>query len=857
MVRGGASGYAAVVPGNAVESQLFSAIKRLDPETAMPPKNAERLSNEEINIIEHWINNGAPWPTGEQKEDILNDPRWKGKGKVTLPIRGGLAESWTNRSYKREDLWAYQPVAEVDVPKNVHPVDHFIEQKLQTKKLQGSSEATRSELIKRIYFDLTGLPPSFGEVQRFAQPNSDIKVEDLIDTLLNDQAYGEQMARIWLDVVRYADSDGFSNDYVRPNAWRYRDYVVRSFNQDKPYDQFVREQIAGDELDPDDPEMLIATGYLRMGPWEHTGMSVAKETRQLFLDDVVNNIGETFLSTPLMCAKCHDHKFDPVPSVDYYAIQAVFATTQFAERPAPFLPDENTYGIGEEKSRIERWIALTKKEQSIIVDKEERAAKRWFSARGKPYLPKKERRKLSQDQQPPRYYGLDYDDLGYRKVLQKRLQVLNKLKLRFEPLAYSVYNGEDRIHHSSRVFDLPEHTGDSLAKTYLLNNGSIFSPGPEVFPGILQAVPAAFKVDNPEQTVAALDLEISPNKMGRRQKLAEWITQPDHPITARSIVNRIWQMHFGKGLVEDPNNFGVNAKKPSHPELLNWLTTYFIKNNWSLKLLHRKIMTSDTYQRSCASENTNQEIVDPDNNWLAHFSPRRLEAEEVRDAILKITNELNYDKGGIPVRPEINMEVALQPRHIMGSIAQAYQPSRTAAERNRRTIYAERIRSLDDPFLNVFNKPRSENSCGRRSHSVVTPQVYALYNSEQMRSRALALAVDITQNNSKLETQIKQAIQRIWLRAPTHQDMEEALAYIIKMTEHHRHTQIPRRNFPVKVKRKMFEEMTGEPFEYTELLDIFENYQADQQYSDVIPQTRALADFCLLLFNSNEFIYVY
>jgi hypothetical protein len=373
----------------------------------------------------------------------------------------------------------------------------------------------------------------------------------------------------------------------------------------------------------------------------------------------------------------------------------------------------------------------------------------------------------------------------------------------------------------------------------------------------MQAIPLLQKHEK-ELTQSDLEMHIADRKDGRRLALAKWIAHPEHPLTVRSIVNRVWQFHFGKGLAEDPNNFGSTSKRPGNIELLDFLAGYLIKNQWSLKKLHRIILSSDAYQRSSSpTDPILQNQIDHDNELLSYFTPRRLVAEELRDAMLSISGELNGEMGGIPVRPEINLEVALQPRHIMGSLAQAYQPSRTPSARNRRTIYAERIRSLENPFLTVFNQPRTELSCGHRSPSTVTPQVFALFNSEQIRNRALALAASLTRIYDHPEDQIRWASRRIWLRDLDPTEVNLALEYLEKMTPYHEVNPISKKPPPTEVVRDMFEEMTGEPFSFIEKLDIYEHYVPDLHYSDVSPSVRALADFCLILFNSNEFVYVY
>lgn len=860
LLQGGESGEPAISPGHPGTSPLILAIKRQDPDKAMPPKDSEALTEDEVELFEDWIEMGAPWPDETTQEAILAAGDWQYGNRINVPTSGGLSSEWDNRRYKLSNIWAFMPLGDPAVPgaEGDHPIDAFIDRQLRESKLEAAPAADRLTLIRRATFDLTGLPPDQTEIEAFLADSSVDAFAKVVDRLLASPHYGEQWGQHWLDVVRYADSDGFSNDYIRPNAWRYRDYVIRSFNEDKPYDQFVREQIAGDEIDPADPEKMLATGFLRMGPWEHTAMSVAAETRQLFLDDVTNIVGETFLSQPLGCAKCHDHKYDPIPTQDYYRIQAVFAPTQFAERPAAFLPGENVELMAGEKQRLENWIEETGKEQREMSEKEENAARAWFRSKGKPYLTKRERRKLPESEQPPRYLGLTNQDLGYRKVLNKRMQTFKSIRTRFEPLAYSVYNGPNREVRSLQPMRVPETITGEPPATFILQGGSVYAPTEEVSPGVLSAVSALEQaLDGPPKPPEGIGI---PDEMeGRRLAFAEWLTQPDHPLTVRSIVNRVWQYHFGKGIAENANNFGTTGNKPTHPELLDWLARYFVNNNWSIKALHRLIMSSEVYQRSSRHSDPDQlALLDPDNDLLAAFTPRRLRAEELRDALLFASGELNPEVGGIPVRPEINREIALQPRHIMGSIAPAYQPSRTPEVRNRRTVYAERYRSLPNPMLEVFNQPTSEISCERRASSTVSPQVFSLMNSPQMRDRAIALALRLEEEAaSDLRKQIRLAAELVWNRSMEEAEAQRAMDFVWEMIRYHTGVPPDPVCYPLEVEREMFEEMTGETFTYTEELDIYADYVPDAKDTDILPKTRALADLALVLFNTNEFIYVY
>ncbi len=474
-----------------------------------------------------------------------------------------------------------------------------------------------------------------------------------------------------------------------------------------------------------------------------------------------------------------------------------------------------------------------------------------MTQRGIPCVSRQERSKLPEDQQPPRDYGLSDQDLGYRKVLQKRLQLLRHQAGRYQPLAYSVYNGPVVDNpQSGRPMTVPDSIQTEIQPTFILTGGSVHAADEEVTPGALSAIRAF--VESPIKD------SVPDTRDGRRIALARWLASADNPLTTRAIVNRIWQYHFGQGIAGNASNFGAMGKKPTHPELLDWLTNYFVKNDWSFKALHRLILTSETYRRASAHPQASQvNEHDPDNQLLAYFSPRRLTAEELRDAMLAVSGELNTEMGGLPIKPEINREVALQPRHIMGSVAPAYQPSRTPAERNRRTVYSYHYRGLPNPMLEVFNQPNADLSCERRIASTVTPQVFTLFNGQNSYHRALAMGQRLAGEKSTLDAQIERAIQLAWNRPATLPEEEVCTDFVSKMIAYHQENEPADPEYPVAVERTMFEEMTGEEFSYTERLDIYENYVADTAPSEVSPETRALADLCRVLFNANEFVYVY
>ncbi len=773
---------------------------------------------------------------------------------VPMQTSGGLSERWTERLYRAEDVWAYRPLQSPAIPAPVaadHPVDAFILARQAAAGVKPAPRADRRTLIRRVTYSLTGLPPSEEAVRAFVNdPDGDQRAfERVVDRLLESPHYGEQMARHWLDVVRYADSSGFANDFERPNAWRYRDYVVRAFNRDKPYDVFVREQIAGDELHPGDVESLIATGFLRMGPWEQTAMSVPKITRQWFLDDVTDSVGQVFLGHALQCARCHDHKFDPVPTRDYYAIQAVFATTQFAEPKTAWLPDENREGF-DESEHLEARIKRYQKILSDIHAKQVSAAKQWYATRGLPYTPRKDalRKGIPEEEIVPARHGLAPRDLGMERIGRKTIARHQWERDRYQPYAFAVYSGHTRkIGVVSGRLKVPQdRTDGSLEETAILTGGDPFSPGEPVRPAVLSAV-SGVPVTPIPSTVA-----------GRRAAFAEWLTQDEHPLTTRVMVNRLWSWHFGQGLAGNPNNLGATGKKPTHPALLDWLARAFVREGWSVKALTRLLLTSQAYQRS--TQHPQPSIVadrGPHGTLYAVFPPRRLTAEELRDSMLFHSGELNPSLGGIPVRPDINREAALQPRMIMGTYAPAYQPNPERHRRHRRSLYALKLRGLRDPFMEVFNQPGPDKSCEIRETSLGTPQVFSLFNGEEIHDRALGLAHRLIEEGGDDEVVLERLISRLFHRVIEPEERRDLLKHWEVMEARHETLTFAPRVIPIEVSRQAKEEVTGETFTFIEELESLRAYESDRQPHEADARTRALADICLVLFNSNAFAYVY
>ena len=864
MIEGGESSDQVLVPHFPQKSLLMTSIKWNDPDYEMPPKENDRLSDEQIEWVRKWIQLGAPWPKPEIQKKYLLKERSKPVTEEGILVKtsGGLSDEWTFRRYNRKDIWAFQPLKPVTPPQiALHPIDGFIRKRLEVNEIQPAPQSDFRTLVKRAYYDLHGLPPTPIQIYQFRlawEKNPKEAWTNLIDELLENPHFGERSAQHWLDVVRYSDTAGLSNDYERSNMWRYRDYVVRSFNQDKAYNQFILEQVAGDELwekqakEAKDPELLIATSFLRTGPWD-PAMVLKPQARQLYIDDVINSVGQSFLSTTMRCFKCHDHKFDPLPTRDYYRLYDVFAGTQLAERQTPFLNEENLEDLQQGKKITQNMLNFAKKKYHALLDKQENAAKDWYAKKSKKYLNEDKRRNLPDEEKPPRYVGLTPIEQGRLKVRKQDDWIWTRRLERYEPLSQSVYNGQVPKSLNSKKMRMPRNPSDlPIPSGHILMGGTLEAPGDPVRPGVLSvlALPAS---ENPDSPYLVRN-EVS----GRRLDLARWIAHPKNPLTARSIVNRVWQRHFGKPLAGNPNNFGVKGKKPTHPKLLDWLANDFVQHGWKFKRLHRMIMLSKTYQQNTShpqiAKLRNQ---DPENHLLAYREPRRLTAEELRDSILVSTGELNRQIGGLPVMPEINMEVALQPRMIQFSLAPAYQPSPLPKQRNRRSLYAYRVRGQPDPFLELFNQPNPNNSCEERVSESVTPQVFSLMNSDLINDRSIAFATRVEKEFDTLKMRVKRIVQLALGRVPVPQEWNHLEKYVEKMIKYHESHDPKKNTYPTSIRRSLVEEATGMPFEYEEILPVFKDYKSDTKADQVNPQTRALADLCLVLFNSNEFIYVY
>ncbi len=712
------SGLTAIIPGDPDASELISRISTDDEFDRMPPEG-DPVPPASIDVLRRWIDQGAAWeqhwafqPRGEVEPPAVDPPA------VDPPA---------------VDPPAVDPPA-VDAPEwSEHPIDRFVFDSLDQAGLRPNAPADRRTLIRRATYDLTGLPPDPGRVEAFVRDPAPDAYQRLIDELLESPHYGERWGRHWLDLVRYAETNSFERDEAKPNAWKYRDYVIRSFNDDKPYDQFVREQIAGDELDEVTPETLAATGYYRLGIWDDEPADPL-QARYDELDDLVATTGQVFLGLTINCARCHDHKIDPIPQTDYYQLLAFFAdVTTYGTRGDKTGNNQIDVSPDRVKRKYDRNDAARRKlQRQIRTIEQEGIAKMPAEDQRATEGPRRERQqvldeKLQDHLDPTRWQT--YRDL------RKRLDAADAARKALPP--------RESVLGLARSISDPE-------PTRVLFRGNPHAPGDEVEPGF----PTLFADPPPnlpesDRTPEARDPERSggqsesggqsdPGKkrgsLGRRRVLADWIASPDNRLAARVMANRIWQYHFGRGIVESSNNFGRLGTPPTHPELLDWLAQRFIADGWRLKSMHRRIMLSQTYRMSSRRRPEPAEI-DPANERLWRFEPRRLSAEEVRDSILAVSGSLNRETYGPSVYPELSPEV-LAGQSRPGSGWGDSPPE----DQNRRSVYIHVKRSLLTPLLSAFDFPEPDRSCEARFATLQPGQALSLLNGDFVHDQAERLA---------------------------------------------------------------------------------------------------------------------
>jgi hypothetical protein len=663
-----------VVAGKPDDSTLWKKVAADE----MPPKNP--LSVAEKAILKEWIAGGAKWGT---------DP---------IDLFATTTEKRAGR-----DWWSLQPIRRPDLPKptstrasRLNPIDQFIRARLQKRGLSPAPPADKRALIRRVYFDLVGYPPTFEEVEAFVIDQSADAYPKLIDRLLASPHYGERWGRYWLDIARYAETCGYERDQVKPDVWKYRDWVIQSFNDDLPYDRFILEQIAGDELPDRSQSSLIATGFIRLGTWNDEPND-PNEYQYDRLEDMVHATTTAFLGLTVKCARCHDHKFDPIRQTDYYRVAAAFWAGPIGAGPRELLggPDAITLGIK------------------------------------------------------------------------------------------GVFGWTDQ--------------GRDVPPLHLLKKGDPARPGPIVPPGQLSAVPA---LDRP-LTGAPQGAKTTT----RRLQLARWMTDPKNPLTARVWVNRLWQYHFGMGLVRTADNFGFNGDKPTHPELLDWLASELVAGGWKTKRIHRQILLSETYRQSSLHPKQEEFTkIDAGNRLWWHAERRRLDAEALRDSLLFVAGSLDLARhGGPSFAPEIPAD-ALEGLSMKGNAWKASPPS----EQNRRSVYIFSKRGLLTPLLTTFDFPETTLPSCQRDLTTVPTQSLALLNNPFVHAQSMAVAKRIGTGISTRE-QVSRAWQIALGRYPRQSELDAALEHL----------------------KKQSKEFAGRP----------------------APEIDALESLCHVLLNTNEYLY--
>lgn len=694
-VKGGESGVPAILPGKRTQSLLYRYIAGLDKNLRMPPAGPP-LPAADIERIGQWIDEGAAWPESASAP-VDEDPKFR-RGRTHWsfqPLRRPAVPSVKNNSWVR------------------NPIDAFVLAKLEQKGWQPSPPASPQQLLRRAYLDLTGLPPTL------LQQQTQAPLDQIITTLLASPAHAERYARHWLDVVRYAESNGYERDGHKPQAWKYRDYVIRSFHQDKPFDRFVTEQLAGDEFDEPTAETLIATGYYRLGPWDDEPADPATD-RYDQLDDILATTSQAFLGLTLACARCHNHKFEPLAARDYYSMIATFDGLERPRRGRTELDRP----IGS-RAEIEREQARDAKIAPLSAE---------IAKRKKPYQTKEKNWEEKIPAEAKREIA----------VLERQIDALRK-----------------------ETPDLPrgyflEEPSPVIKPVHLLIRGKPGALGPEVPP----AVPAILVKQQPERIPPA-------HTSRRRLSLARWIASKDNPLTARVIVNRVWMWHFGEGLVRTPSDFGLMGQRPTHPELLDWLAVWFMDNGWSLKKLHHLILTSNTWRMSKRAVPEYQQ-ADPENRLLWRMPVKRLEAEAIRDSILAISGRLNPAMYGPSVFPPV------QPQALEGSSdPDKIWKASPEEDASRRSIYVFMKRSLILPMLEVLDLCDTARSSAQRLTTSVPTQALTLFNGDFVNQQARYLAARLLREaGPEQKQQIELAYRLAFARTPRETELHAMTAFL-------------------------------------------------------------------------------
>lgn len=730
ILRGGDTG-PAVDTNSPSESLLLKVINYKIYE--MPPDG--KMPVENIEILTKWVEMGMPFAPGEER-DLTAESH------STVPEVNEETKKW----------WSFQPVADVQVPQvqnqawTRNAIDNFILSKLESVSLKPASGASKQTLVRRVYYDLIGLPPTPEQVESFVHDDDPDAYAKLVDQLLESPHYGEKWGRHWLDLVRYAETNSFERDGAKPFVWRYRDYVIRSFNQDKPYDQFLLEQLAGDELENPTKESLIATGYFRIGQWDDEPVDRLK-AKYDDLDDIVATTGQTMLGLTVNCARCHDHKIDPIPQADYYKMVSFFENIRhYGVRSNESVHDASVKTVLGDAEPHEKQVHDKKMEE---VDQKINAIVELAK---------------------PGFESVELEDFKYEMnkvaIMKKRVgkEITNK---QFNQFRQHLKQRDELVRNPAGSFKIlcVKESGAKPLASFIRIRGNPHIKGAEVEPGFISVL-------SPPD--AEIKVPANGESTGRRFAFANWLIDAKNPLTSRVMVNRLWQYHFGRGLVRTTSDFGFQGTKPTHPELLDWLAAEFVNRQWSMKQMHRLIMSSSAYQMS-STYNPEGYQQDPANDLFWRFNLRRLTAEEIRDSILAVSGELNLEKMyGPSIYP-------IMPREVLAGQSRPGQGwgNSSDEDRRRRSVYVHIKRSLGLPILTTNDSADTDSTCPVRFITTQPTQALGMMNSEFTNGQAKKFAAEIEKRiPGKRDEQVRTIIGRVTQRLATDEEVERGTKLI-------------------------------------------------------------------------------
>jgi uncharacterized protein DUF1553/uncharacterized protein DUF1549/cytochrome c len=773
-LRGGARG-SDIVPGNAEASRLYRRVAGLE-QPSMPAQGTP-LTPAQIAAVKQWIDEGANWDAAPSSN--------------AKPTAAAALAALENRRITPEErnYWAFKLPVQAALPvvedaRFANPIDRFLDAARRARNLTPAPRADRHTLVRRAYLDLLGLPPTPEQVAAFVNDRSSDAWEHLVDSLLASPHYGERYGRLWLDVARYADSAGFEYDTHRPNAWRYRDYVIKSFNEDKPYNRFLIEQIAGDEMDGKSNDSLIATGFLRMGPRVLFREKDNPERRYDYLDEIIGTIGKGTLGLTVNCARCHNHKFDPISQKDYYRLEA--SLFGYVETEVPLAPKAEADAYLAKNEEIDARIAELKSAIERVEHPYREKLQREQIARKFPenivrVLAKPESERTpgeallaAQVLKAASVSGaqvdrvLSADDSAKKKALTTQIAALAEQRPKPLPMAEIVTDGDYRsspLGEGDDTISCPKcripvpgagpylHKGPGryqVPPSYFLIRGDVESHGSQMTPGFIEVITNG----DPPTEIPRPDGHTS----GRRLALAQWIASAQNPMTARVIVNRLWQKHFGRGIVATLENFGKMGEAPTHQDLLDWMAVDLTKD-WSLKRITKLMMMSEAYQMASVFSDPADVTKDPENQYLWRFRPQRLEAEIVRDNMLAVGGNINLDVGGEPIFPYIAKDV------LAGQYRGKWINTPEGPAAWRRGVYVYQRRSLPYPMFDTFDHPDMNVTAGARHVSTVPTQALTLLNNPFVLSEAAFFAARVSRQAGDPPSQVDLAY-RIALARP-------------------------------------------------------------------------------------------